>query len=455
MKKSFIAATLLASVSAFGYFNGNEEYHIISNPGYEQVTSYEYYKEGIKDTISQINNELSTGIENGSKVLGLDGKFLVLRDVTNSSLYEIIFLKSISSHVLSGLPIIIKNPDNRYFILYGSFSFENQADELIDKLRAYNAGAIKLKNTNLDYTHFNLLQKNIELNAIETIKNTPVKVVTIEKIRYIDGKEPLAQGQMIGLETGVNIKTQSITTSPKIKSKKTQQKKQPAKTTSKTKDTQADCLVSAIYNIKKYGLFNLETLQFKYNDQIYNKGDIFKHTNCSFELTKIYKKGTQFIVQFDDYSTKKLIARIKYPKEGFMSIDELFYNPDITANTKIASGTKSNSSVTKIKAPEKEAINVVQQAPAEQAKQSASRTSTINSSSALETMECNFEQLTGIRTQLIKKQDGTYKSEPVYDFYKNKHLKVDVHFEGNNAIVSAIGGQPMVIGKDKFLKNCK
>lgn len=454
MKKSFVAATLLASVSAFGYFNGNEEYHIISNPGYEQVTSYEYYKEGIKDTISQINNELSTGIESGSKVLGLNGKILVLRDVTDSNLYEIIFLKSISSHVLSDLPIIIKNPDNRYFILYGSFSFENQADELIDKLKAYNAGAIKLKNTNLDYTHFNLLQKNIELNAIETIKNTPVKVIAIEKIRYIDGKEPLAQGQMTGVETGVNIKTQNITTSPKIQPKKTQQKKQPAKTISKTQDAPY-CLISAIFNIKKHGLFNLETLQFKYNDQIYNKGDVFKHTNCSFELTKIYKKGTQFIVQFDDYSTKKLIARIKYPKEGFMSIDELFYNPDITANTKIASGTKSNSSVTKIKAPEKEAINAVQQVPAEPVKQPASRVAAINSTGTLETMDCNFEQLTGIRTQLIKKQDGTYKNEPIYDFYKNKQLKVDVHFEGNNVIISAIGGQPMVIGKDKILKNCK
>ena len=209
-------------------------------------------------------------------------------------------------------------------------------------------------------------------------------------------------------------------------------------------------------------MFNLETLQFKHNNIIYDKGVQFSFDGCDFNITDISKNNQNILIEFNNLKKQKLIAKVDYPSgvRGFFPIEKLFYNPEYELeverskrenqylaqkNNEIrAKETKTQDNKN---TQEEETKPTSEEYKEESQKQAVSDTLT-------ESKVCSFVPLKGIRTQFIAKKDGTYKKEPIYSFYQGKNLKVDYYYNADKVILSAIGGQQMAVDRHSFERYC-
>lgn len=459
-------AILFAFSQSHAYFN-DDRFGIAEQPRMiEPINTYSYYKEGVKDVVSQLKQEISDGDKSDYVSSELSNKFLVLKEIdSNTAIEQVVFFRSIGKKLTDIQPVVLKNIDTgRVYVLFSFFSQEQSAHELNKKLNNFNVGSFILKNKGSKFDVYNYLQEKIKLQTPQQVSNNVVKVVTIEKIRYINKCE----APVIKSGNPNDAFTQKAENKKKVASKpKTQQSskvasanskaiQKPKATESKPQPTQTEidkkCLDSVVKVIKQQALFNLETLQFKYKNQIYSLGDSFAYNKCKFKIAEVWREDFNFFIKFADNSDENLNARIKFPQNDSLTTDNLFFDPEKTDKEKtIVRATANNQ--TSDTAQKNQKLVVEQEQPIALAGQSVQDRPISSSNTSV--ANCDFRPLYGIRTQLIKKADGEYKTEPIYNFYKGKILPVDYYEQNGYIVVLNPKSQAMIIKKENFAKSCK
>ena len=180
---------------------------------------------------------------------------------------------------------------------------------------------------------------------------------------------------------------------------------------------------------------------------------------------------------FNNLVDKKLDIMIKYPQIGFVTVDDLFYNPDqkyheIENVTFIQEENKNESKVIAMSSPVKEETKIdtkedtkqnlkeklIDSAPNFLHDFSSNATAETKPISAITTgteqATCSFKVKDGIRTQVVKQANGEYEIKAIPVFYKNKILPVEYFISGDFMAVTAIGAQSILINKEHFDKYC-
>jgi hypothetical protein len=463
-------AILFATFSqSQAYFN-DDRFGIAEQPRMvEPVNAYSYYKEGVSDVVSQLKKEINDSAKSNYVSSELNNKILVVKEVTpGTTIEQVVFFKSIGKKMSNIQPVVLKSMDTgKVYVLFSFFSQEQPAHELNEKLNNFNVGSTILHNKENRFGFYNYLQEKINPQDDQFMSN-PVRVVTIEKIRYINQCEtPIVNS---GKTDTLNYKVEEIkpAVAPRPKAKhparvapaSTRAAQMPKAVAQKPKPTQEEldrrCLGSVVKTIKQKALFNLETLQFKHKNKIYGVGDTFVHGGCQFKIKEVWREDFNFFIKFADVSNEALNAKIAFPQGGnFLTQDKLFFDPAKAEEDKtiIKATPKAPNSNGQETTPIKVVVEQNQpSAPTEQSSQTQAQSA---SNSHTNSAKCDFRPLSGIRTQLIKKADGSYKTEPIYNFYKGKVLPVDYYEQNGYIVVFNPQSQAMIIEKENFARSCK
>ncbi|MDA3053536.1 hypothetical protein [Campylobacter sp. JMF_03 NE3] len=495
-KKSLIAMLFIVT-SSFAYFN--EEDYNSQTSGWNNFNNtpviqnrYNYYKQGVSDTLEILNDEQSNFFLDGKKVEGISNKYLVVTDINKNNLADYIFVRSVASKLSSQYSIAVAD-NSKNLLIIGYFDDKNSASLLVNKLKNYAIRAYIINPSAKNYIYKSPL-KNIALdeNLINSIQNSLTKVVVVEKTRYLSSRPPLQNAQK-----NQSIKSVSATTASKQKSKaktKTKQQKEvasqvlpPVVSTKELELTWEDklkCLENLKLDLIQKGLFNLDTKQIKFQGKIYNIGDSInyactKKQKADFKITQISRLNKNMTITFNNLNDRKLDIFIKYPQNGFANIDELFFNPErpkiredlilkeepvvIPQEKPVVEQNTETQTTTAPIVVEGGLVDYGGNLPELQEKMKEEKIieQSQNSTKAVkavtvgsEQATCSFKLKDGIRTQLVKQVNGEYKIEAIPPFYQNKILPVEYFSSGNFMAITAIGAQSILINKEHFNKYC-
>ena len=508
-KKSLIAMLFIVT-SSFAYFN-EEDYNSQTN-GWNNFNNtpviqnrYNYYKQGVSDTLEILNDEQSNFFLDGKKVEGISNKYLVVTDINKNNLADYIFVRSVASKLSSQYSIAVAD-NSKNLLIIGYFDDKNSASLLVNKLKNYAIRAYIINPSAKNYIYKSPL-KNIALdeNLINSIQNSLTKVVVVEKTRYLSGNPPLQSAKKD--KKFQSMKSISATTASKQKPKSKATVKQekvvaekvlpPVVSTKEFELTWEDklkCLENLKLDLIQNGLFNLDTKQIKFQGKIYNIGDSInyactKKQKADFKITQISRLNKNMTITFNNLNDKKLDIFIKYPQNGFASIDELFFNPerpkiredlilkekpvvipqekpvvDNSVETKqvVEQNTKTQATIAPIvvegglvdyggNLPELQE-KMREEKIIEQSQNSTKAVKAVTVGS--EQATCSFKLKDGIRTQIVKQVNGEYKIEAIPPFYQNKILPVEYFSSGEFMAITAIGAQSILVNKEHFNKYC-
>ena len=162
-------AILFAFSQSHAYFN-DDRFGIAEQPRMiEPINTYSYYKEGVKDVVSQLKQEISDGDKSDYVSSELSNKFLVLKEIdSNTAIEQVVFFRSIGKKLTDIQPVVLKNIDTgRVYVLFSFFSQEQSAHELNKKLNNFNVGSFILKNKGSKFDVYNYLQEKIKCQVIK------------------------------------------------------------------------------------------------------------------------------------------------------------------------------------------------------------------------------------------------------------------------------------------------
>lgn len=485
--KKHILMLALVTTTSFAYFN-EEDYqqerggwNNFNNTGNMMQNRYEYYKTGVVDTINILNEEQSNFFLDGKPVKGIDNKFVVIKQINKNNFADYIFMRSVSSKVSSQYPIAVVDGLNNGYLIFGYFDDKNSAMLLADKLQAYSIKAEILKPGTKGYIYRSPL-KNIAIDdkLLENLKNNPAKVIVVEKTRYINGNPSgNSAGATAKQKNTYKTSSQSKKIAPKLSAQDTkEEEKIEAPIVSQMSDEdKIKCLEWLKKDLIQNGLYNIETKQIKYKGQIYGLGDninfaCLADNKVDFKITQMVRMNKNMSIIFNNLANKKLDIIIKYPQTGFVTIDDLFYNPDqpnITENVIFVSEEKKNSSQIIEEQPKQNnhyeviidygennasiASNTHISTPQVQ-NNLEQKTISTSTTTGTEQATCSFKIKEGIRTQQVKNVSGEYETKAIPTFYKNKILPIEYFRMGNLVAVTAVGAQSILINKEHFEKYC-
>lgn len=499
MKKLSLACIL--AIAAFGYFNENnyiEPNHTI------EVDSYAYYAEGVHSASIYINKEL----KNGRKCDITLSQRQVLMELPNNDIANIIFFKEIGERALGINPTIIRNKiNNKIYALFANDIDRTQAKKASDKLRAYQfkAQVVDFSKTSSEFEYYDWLDLYFHdtIKPLECSKNVfsffglnkdktknhknriEIKASSKIKTQSRPQSDNITDEKILDLNEQPNKNFVAVTKDPLIKVNLKEIFQEISSGDDNNKTTEAPkiidkqtkkCLDFSIDLLKKHGLFNPETLEFKINNTIYKKNTLFSHKKCSLKVTDIESQENIFMITFNYYTDNKVIIKLQNAKNNFIPMEQLLYSPYQSKYSKLSgkmppvkiapkaidtNSDTANKSVVKQSQPYQESINQMQtyqsyQEPTSQTQTTSQNSSSIDRASSPNLAKCSFNTQTGIRTQLSRQADGSFKAVAVYDFYKGKeNVEVDYYQEGENYAITSQGGQTMIISPRYFKKGCK
>ena len=499
-KKSLIAI-LFVTTSSFAYFN--EEDYSSETSGWNNFNNtpvvqnrYNYYKQGVSDTLEILNDEQSNFFLDGKRVTGIENKYLVVKEINKNNLADYIFMRSVASKVSSQYPIAVLD-GNRGLLIFGYFDDKNSASLLASKLQTYSINAEVIKPNTRNYIYRSPLKEvALDEKLLKSIQNSLTKVVVVEKTKYINGNPVLVQNKKTNSTQKSTKQTKKVTKKSEIQNVKNksseaiaEQKVATITNTELDAETKIKCLEWLKKDLIQNGLYNLETKQIKYMGQIYGVGDDINfacsaNLSSDFKITQIVRMDKSMSITFNNLANKKLDVKIKYPQNGFVSIDELFFDPEqpyrntiekltfvaddktnqdkvIQMPTQKISDTQLVSSVSQhlydfgSSVPNEQnqtKQQLVEEKPVQQSQNNTRPVKAVTMGS--EQATCSFKLKDGIRTQIVKQVNGEYKIEAIPPFYQNKILPVEYFSSGNFMAITAIGAQSILINKEHFNKYC-
>lgn len=469
LKISCVLALSLTPAFAFKQYDTFEGQNIKQNNTDTTYVagSYRYYSKGIEDTILVYKNEVIKAHLYETMTLNTQNRYLVYINIDKTPINDVIFFKAAALKTNMLDAVVIKNlRNNQKFMLFGIFDNEIDANFALSKISQYNIPAKKIFNIKDNFEYDKMLLNILDENMKTYFeKHFPVKVFVVEKKKIVKGNDLCeldSKGKIIInnnnaiLPGGVKVKKMPNITikkatgasnnksknnknnknSKNTKNDNKNKKQTPEKTAEqKAKELREKCLNKTIADLRSYALFNLNTLQFKYQKQTYSKGDMLASSNpeCEpFKITDIYKvSDKKMAIQFDDFKNKKMVATLKYLSSDFIPIGNLFYDPaKDKEKTFVTPESRTQANIDK-KAEVKKETN-----------------------HNITTKNCNFNPINGIRTQLVANSNGQYDKKPVYKFYQGKTLPVTFYKSGENYIISNQSGQKMLISGIDFEENC-
>ena len=152
----------------------------------------DYYYDGVADTMSQINKEISDGI-NKEEIQGISGKVAVLTPLQNVSTFQIVFFKTVASknNLFDAKTVIDKNGIS--YLLYDLKTREIDAEYIVGKLSEKGIPAFtKLLTTDDKFFKDPIILSELIQKVSSQIKDLPTKIIVVEKKIYIDNNKPQA-----------------------------------------------------------------------------------------------------------------------------------------------------------------------------------------------------------------------------------------------------------------------
>lgn len=159
---------------------------VLATLSFAKENSFNYYSDGIYDGYIQISKDIQSGL-NERYMAEYDGKYLVMMDVTDSSIVDIIFYKTVGAKN-SLKPITVDYVENgRTYLVFDSFLRSANAHFLQKKLIEYGLETkVYLGEGAESYKRNPVVIKKMIEDLKYAIRNVPVKVVTVEA----DGNAP-------------------------------------------------------------------------------------------------------------------------------------------------------------------------------------------------------------------------------------------------------------------------
>lgn len=456
MRKILLSSLVCASIFAYTDYDTFGD-RVKTNVNANNV-AFKYYRTGIDDASLVFQDEIKKASLYDSEFPDLINKYVVLININDKSINEVIFFRAVAlkTNILDSF--VVRNGKDKY-VLFGAYDNEIDANFALEKVKSFNIPAEKTYLNNATFHYDKLILNHIDKNLNYHKKLVPLKLVVIKTREFIDGKV---------VETIVEEKP---ATPQKVQKAKAQKK--PLTKEEKELISKKHCLADTIYMIRSYGLFNNKTLQFKFNNRIYSKGDVFTNekSKCSFTITDVFTKSkTNLVIQFDDFADSKLIARLQTLQDGFVPLSSLFYNfeEDIKNDKTVEEQAQV---VAKVTQTTEESINKNLSDMSKQTQQKESnQPNTIeqplvqeitnvdkteeNKASVGNKKICNFDPIVGIRTQLVLEGDK-YVKKPVLKYYQGKQVEINAHIKNDNVLITTPNAAEMLISKKDFEKNCQ
>ena len=454
MKK--ISLICLATISAFAYFNESNYDDVNYN---NEIDSFAYYAEGIHSANIYINKELGSP----KKPLTVDLlQKQVLIELPNNDIANIVFFKEIGQRALGINPEIIKDKtNNRFYVLFANNLTRTEAKEVAKRLKEYQfeAQIVDFTKIKANFEYFDWLPLYLN-NAVRYGDYSAL----VNSNNYTQTNVSLVNP---AYQPNNGIKAEYKNNSNTKNARKAQTKKNTKTKTNEVGEGQEmdkatrECLGGVISALKRYGLFNINSLQFKMDGIIYSKNDEFSYRNCKFKITEIIAKNNIFTITFDNYAHNRFKAKIQNIVDGFVPLNELLYSPYEDTESKLSKKSKQ-STYSQDNQNQSNALANNQSSIATETENN-SKTSNIDENKVpkVKTKEgsyaiCSFNLKTGIRTRVERQADGAMKVLPIYDFYKGKEgVKVDYYANGDYYSITSLGGQTMLINAKNFKQGCK
>ncbi|MBZ8002386.1 hypothetical protein [Campylobacter canadensis] len=383
--------------------------------------AYHHYTLGIEDYKKVLEDEIRISNQENSFVNNVKNRYIVYKSIQKEKYEDIVFYKAIAlnTKILNSLIVRVPEKRNELYILFGSYNLKEDAEFVKDKLSRYGVKADMFFNTNNNFVIDRLILNTLDKSNKTLSENIITKIVVIEKNNYLDNKINIKEEQKIINEIS-NKKYFQKNFKNKISQKTSDKTKKIKNIIQEEIINKETCLPMLISKLKKYGLFNIDRKEFLLENKKYKKNDIVtyqcKEQKFEYKITDIYVKNTnKFVVQFDEYSSKKLT--IDYPTGNFIRVDDLFYAKEKSNDKKV------DNVITK------EEINTNKQ-----------------------TKECDFNPITGIRTHIV---DNKHIQIPQQYFNKKLIVEYEEINENSISVANTSIGIELVISKQDFLRSCK
>lgn len=143
---------------------------------------FDFYSDGIYDTYIQLNKDIQAGLDD-RYMQEYDNKYLVAISVDEVSMVKIIFYKTIGAKN-SLVPVVVEHiPSGQNFLVFDAFDRKADARMLKEKLIGYNLKGVAIydKSSGNNYRKNPIVIKKLIDDLKVIMRNTPVKVLTIEK----------------------------------------------------------------------------------------------------------------------------------------------------------------------------------------------------------------------------------------------------------------------------------
>jgi len=151
----------------------------------KKANSFEFYSDGIYDAYIQINREVQAGLST-RYMEEYNNKYLVVLDVENSSTVDIIYYKTIGSKNSLSADSVVYISTGRSYLVFDHFDRKANAKLLLKKLSSYGLN-VKIfdKRGGRSYKRNPIVITKLINDLKDTVKNTPVKVLTVENVAPI------------------------------------------------------------------------------------------------------------------------------------------------------------------------------------------------------------------------------------------------------------------------------
>jgi len=149
--------------------------------GSKKINAFEYYSDGIYDAYLQIDRDIKKGMSE-RYMSEFSGQYLVGIDIGKASTVDIIYYQTIGAKN-SLEPVTVKHVrSGRNFLIFDKFPRKADAKMLQKKLTKYSLAAkIYEKANTRTYRRNPVVIKKLIMDLEDMIKNTPVKIIAIEK----------------------------------------------------------------------------------------------------------------------------------------------------------------------------------------------------------------------------------------------------------------------------------
>lgn len=152
----------------------------VLSQSFAKSNSFDYYSDGIYDTYIQISKDIQSGLSE-RYMSEYEGKYLVVMEVTNSSVVDIIFYKTLGAKNSLRPESVVYEGNGKIYLVFDTFDRLPNADFLRRKLKDFGLDTEIFEcKSKKSYKRNPIVIKKVINDLKFTVKNIPTKVITVQ-----------------------------------------------------------------------------------------------------------------------------------------------------------------------------------------------------------------------------------------------------------------------------------